>query len=313
MTPKDAIRTAEDRRLESVQDEEKSKPLEFEGFEESPKELAMAAKILVQGNTVEVVSEENEDYISLTDMVKGFDQGRTLIDLWLRNKNTIMFLAVWERINNPSFDQEAATVISNEAGANSFTLSVKRWAGDTGAVGIKSRQGRGGGTYAHKDIAFEFGSWLSPEFKLYLIKEFQRLKELENARQSLDWDLRRTLVKLNYRIHTDAVKDKLVKDKTKQRASLIYATEADVINMAIFGITAKEFREAKPHLDGNMRDYASVEQLLVLANIESMNAELIKEGLSQGERLAKLTQIADEQMLAIQSSPTMKALKAPKK
>ncbi len=269
---------------------------------------AKTATIEVQGTAITVIAKEHGDYISLTDMVRNFEGGGALIEQWLKNKDTVLFLGVWERINNPDFNSLEFEGIRNEAGRNSFFLSAKAWAERTRAKGLIASAGRYGGTFAHTDIAFEFGSWLSPEFKLYLIKEFQRLKEDENPRLSLAWNLNRTLSKLNYRIHTDAVKAHLIPAMvTPAQASITYATEADLLNVALFGQIARQWRDANPKLEGNIRDYASVEQLLVLANMEGMNAEFIHMGLPQGERLKRLNQIAIRQMQVLTSS-SLKAL-----
>jgi len=207
-------------------------------------------------------------------MVSHFDGKNALIENWLKNKDTVLFLGIWEQINNPDFNSPEFEGIRNEAGRNSFYLSAKKWCQATGAVGLIAKAGRYGGTYAHKDIAFEFGSWLSPEFKLYLIKEFQRLKDDENERLSLAWNLNRTLSKINYRIHTDAIKANLIPPEiSSAQASFTYASEADILNVALFGRTAKEWRAEHPDEDGNMRDHASIQQLLVLANIESNTSE----------------------------------------
>lgn len=264
----------------------------------------------VQGTAVTVLSKEQDDYISLTDMVKNFDGGSALIEQWLKNKDTVLFLGVWEQINNPDFNSLEFGGIKNEAGRNSFFLSAKKWIETTNAKGLMASAGRYGGTYAHRDIAFEFGSWLSPEFKLYLIKEFQRLKEDENRRFSLDWNLNRTLAKVNYRIHTDAIKEKIIPSTiTKKQESLSYANEADILNVALFGMTAKQWRDQNPNLKGNIRDYSSIEQLLVLANLESLNAEFIRMELSQGQRLKKLNKIAIEQMKSLIGQASIKKLK----
>ena len=228
---------------------------------------AKRSTIEVQGTSISILSQPGGDYISLTDMVRGFDGGSALIEQWLKNKDTVLFLGVWERINNPAFNSLEFEGIRNEAGRNSFFLSAKKWIELTGANGLIASAGRYGGTYAHKDIAFEFGSWLSPEFKLYLIKEFQRLKEDENSRLSLAWNLNRTLSKLNYRIQTDAIQAHLIPPEvTPAQAAITYATEADLLNVALFGRTAKQWRDANPGLDGNMRDHATVEQLRVLTS-----------------------------------------------
>ena len=264
----------------------------------------------VQGTTISILTRQGEDYISLTDMVRNFDGGGALIEQWLKNKDTVLFLGVWERIYNPDFNSLEFEGIKNEAGRNSFFLSAKKWIELTGAKGLAASAGRYGGTYAHRDIAFDFGSWLSPEFKLYLIKEFQRLKEDENQRLSLAWNLNRTLSKLNYRIHTDAVKSHLVPVAVSaSQAAIIYANEADMLNVALFGQIAKQWRDANPDIEGNMRDYATIEQLLVLANIEGMNAELIHMKLTQGDRLKRLNAIAIRQMLVLTAAPALKQLK----
>jgi hypothetical protein len=256
------------------------------------------------------LSGQQEDYISLTNIARYKDSERTdyLIQNWMRNRNTIEFLGLWERLNNPGFNPIEFDGIRKQAGLNSFILTAKRWIDATRAVGLVSKAGRDGGTYAHKDIAFEFASWISVEFRLYLIKEFQRLKEDESRRLSLAWNLNRTLSKLNYRIHTDAVKAHLIPPEvTPAQAAITYATEADLLNVALFGHTARQWRDANPKLDGNVRDYASVEQLLVLANMEGMNAEFIHMRLPQGERLKRLNQIAIRQMQVLTSS-NLKAL-----
>jgi hypothetical protein len=266
--------------------------------------------IRVQGTAISVQSHAAEDYISLTDMAKRFDGGGALIEQWLKNKDTVLFLGVWERINNPDFNSPEFEGIKNEAGRNSFYLSAKKWIELTGARGLMAAAGRYGGTYAHKDIAFEFGSWLSPEFKLYLIKEFQRLKEDENRRLSLDWTLNRTLAKLNYRIHTDAIKEHIIPAAvTSQQAAFAYANEADVLNVALFGQTAKQWRDANPGREGNLRDCASVAHLLVLANIESLNAEFIRMGISQSERLLRLNETAIRQLESLTASADAKLLR----
>src|SRR5450432_962249 len=253
--------------------------------------------IEVQGTAITIVAQEHGDYISLTDMVRNFEGGGALIEQWLKNKDTVLFLGVWEPNKKPDFNSLEFEGIRNEAGRNSFFLSAKAWTEHTRAKGLIASAGRYGGTFAHKDIAFEFGSWLSPEFKLYLIKEFQRLKDDENRRLSLAWNLNRTLSKLNYRIHTDAVKEHLIPAVvTPAQAAITYATEADLLNVALFGQTAKQWRDANPKLEDNMRECATIEQLLVLANIEGMNAEFIHMKLPQGERLRRLNQIAIRQM-----------------
>jgi hypothetical protein len=273
---------------------------------------ASKAIIEVKGTAVTVLTRKKDDFISLTDIARHKNAEHTddLIRNWLRNRNTIEFLGVWERLNNPNFNPVEFDGIRVQAGLNSFTLTPKQWIEKTGAVGIVSQAGRYGGTFAHKDIAFEFASWISVEFKLFLIKEFQRLKEDENSRLSLAWNLNRTLSKLNYRIHTDAIKTHLIPaEVTPTQAAIAYANEADILNVALFGRTAKQWRDAAPTLEGNMRDYATIEQLLVLANLEGMNAELIHMGLPQGERLKRLNEIAIRQMQVLTSAPAIKQLR----
>lgn len=264
------------------------------------------AKINVLSKDVDVRRIEDEDYISLTDIARYKDTDRTddIIRNWLRNRNTIEFLGIWERLNNPDFNPVEFDGFRIQAGLNSFTLTPKQWIEKTDAIGIISKAGRYGGTFAHKDIAFEFASWISVEFKLYLIKEFQRLKEQEQ--KQLGWDIKRNLAAINYRIHTDAIKENLIPaELTAREVSLIYASEADVLNMALFGITAKHWRESNPELKGNIRDYASVSQLVCLSNLENLNALFISEGLSQPDRLKKLNQIAIQQMrLLIETAET---------
>jgi hypothetical protein len=250
----------------------------------------------VQGTAITVIAQEHGDYISLTDMLQAKD-GEFFISDWLRNRNTVEFLGIWESVFNPGFNYGEFAIIKSQAGLNSYKISVKDWVEKTNAIGLKATPGRYGGTFAHPDIAFEFGMWISPEFKIYLVKEFRRLKEDENRRLSLAWNLNRTLSKLNYRIHTDAVKAHLIPPEvTPAQAASTYATEADLLNVALFGQTARQWRDANLKLEGNIRDYASVEQLLVLANMEGMNAEFIHMSLSQGERLKRLNQIAIRQM-----------------
>ena len=268
--------------------------------------------IEVQGAAIGILSQNEEDFISLTDMTRKFGD-ETLIYSWMRNRNTVEFIGIWEQIHNPDFKGIEFETFKTQAGLNSFSLTPRKWIEATAAIGIRSKAGRyGGGTYAHKDIAFEFGSWLSPEFKLYLIKEFQRLKDDENRRLSLAWNLNRTLSKLNYRIHTDAIKAHIIPATvTPAQAAVVYASEADLLNVALFGQTARQWREANPKLEGNLREYASVEQLLVLANIEGMNAEFIHMGLPQSERLKRLNEIAIRQMQTLTASTAIQRI-APK-
>lgn len=247
------------------------------------------------------MTKEGQDYLSLTDMVRNFEGGSALIEQWMRSKDTILFLGAWESLHNPNFKPHEFEGFKSEAGRNSFYLSPKRWVDATGAIGIYSQAGRyGGGTFAHRDIAFEFGTWLSPEFKLYLIKEFQRLKEAEAERQSLEWNLNRRLSKLNYRIHTDAIKEHLIPPTlTKKQEGFVYADEADLLNVAFFGQTAKQWRDSNPTLDGNMRDHATLHQLLVMVNLESLNAEMVRQGLSQSERLRRLRKVVVDQLRSL--------------
>jgi len=261
----------------------------------------------VEGSEITVFAVKEQDYISLTDMVRDIENGLVLIEKWLRNKNTIEFLGIWEEIYNPDFNSPEFEGIKNQAGLNRFVLSVKQWVMKTKSIGIVAKAGRYGGTYAHKDIAFEFASWISPKFKIYLIKEFQRLKEDEL--KQLGWDIRRNLTKINYRIHTDAIKEKLIPFAlSPQQISHIYASEADVLNMALFGKTAKQWRDKNPGKDGNIRDDANVSQLVCLANMESLNAVFIQEGLEQAERLARLNQIAIAQMKILVNDNATKGL-----
>ena len=266
--------------------------------------------ITVKGVEIAIYQKDTLDYISLTDMVRGFGDD-TMIYSWMRNRNTLEFLGIWEEMNNPNFKGNEFVTFKTQAGLNSFNLTPKKWIDATNAIGIISKAGRyGGGTFAHKDLAFEFGTWLSPEFKLYLIKEFQRLKEDENNRLNLTWNLHHTLSKINYRIHTDAIKEHIIPEIiSKEQANLVYANEADLLNVALFGKTAKQWRDDHPDAEGNIRDQANIEQLLVLANIESMNAEFIKMNLLQGERLLKLNEIAISQLNAIVGNSQIKNLK----
>ncbi|MFZ2310382.1 MAG: KilA-N domain-containing protein [Patescibacteria group bacterium] len=261
-------------------------------------------KIQAQGLQVAMFSQNEDDYISLTDIAKYKDKERMeyLIQNWIRNRNTIEFLGIWESINNPNFKHIEFDVFKNLAGSNSFSLTPKRWIEGVNAFGIINKSGRyGGGTFAHKDIAFEFASWISPEFKLYLIKEFQRLKTEENKRSLLDWDAKRMLTKINYKIHTDAIKEKIILPKklSGQDIVITYASEADILNKALFNLTAKEWQSINQDKEGNIRDYADVCQLVVLANLENLNAEYIKEGYLQKDRLLKLNNSAISQMKSL--------------
>ncbi len=264
--------------------------------------------ITVKGTEVAIITRHGQDYISLTDMVKGFGDESVLYN-WLRNRNTIEFLGIWERLNNPDFKPLEFERFWNQAGLNRFSLSPTKWIQATGAIGLVAKAGRGGGTYAHKDIAFEFGSWLSPEFKLYLITEFQRLKDAEASTRSLEWSVQRTLAKVNYRIHTYAIKEHLVPPMlSKTQTNAIYASEADFLNMALFGTTAADWRRANPAQEGNMRDHATLEQLVVLSNLESINAMLLHQGLSASQRLIQLNAMAISQMRSLLNAQGMKRL-----
>jgi hypothetical protein len=259
-------------------------------------------KIKVKGKEIEILSKGSAEYISLTSIAKYKNVKRSddIIKNWIRNRSTIEYLGLWERINNPNFKPVEFDGFKHQSGLNTFVLTPKQWIKGVNAIGIISKSGRYGGTYAHKDIAFEFASWISPEFKLYLIKEFERLKEEENTRLSLDWNLSRTLSKINYRIHTDSIKENLIpKNLTRKQIVLTYATEADILNMALFNTTAKEWRKENKHKKGNIRDYADIRQLICLSNLESINAELIRDGIKQRERLKKLNRIAISQMTSL--------------
>ncbi len=270
-------------------------------------------KIIVKGIEIITFKRNESDFISLTDIAryKGVVESDDVIKNWMRNISTIEFLGLWEKLNNPHFKPVEFDGFRNKAGSNSFVLSPSKWINITGAIGLITHQGRGGGTYAHKDIAFEFASWISAEFKLYLIKEFQRLKEEENTRLTLGWNVKRILTKINYKIHTDAIKDHLIPESiSKNQANIIYASEADVLNMALFGKTAKEWRDENPKKEGNIRDYADVTQLVVLANMEGINAELIRKDEPQSRRLIQLNQTAITQMRALLDNPGVKKLES---
>lgn len=267
------------------------------------------AKITVQNTNVTIIKVDDTDYISLTDIAK-YKTSDTFIVVcnWMRNRNTLEYLGIWESLYNPSFKPIEFDRFRKEAGLNAFTLSPQKWIESTNAIGIISKSGRYGGTFAHKDIAFKFASWISVEFELYIIKEFQHLKEQEQAQ--LGWSAKRELSKINYRIHTDAIKQNLIPQEiTKQHTSMIYANEADVLNVAMFGITASQWRDAHPDLKGNIRDYASINELICLSNMENLNAVFINEGLSQKERLVKLNQIAIQQMKVLEDINDRKLLK----
>ena len=264
-------------------------------------------KMQIDDTEISVISISKEDYISLTDMVRKLENGLSLIEKWLRNKNTLEFVGIWEEMYNSEFNTAEYHMIMGEAGLNRFVMSVKQWVNRTNSKGIVAKAGRYGGTYAHRDIAFEFASWVSPQFKLYLVKEFQRLKEQEQ--RQLGWSAKRELAKINYRIHTDAIKQNLVPPLlTSQQISYIYANEADVLNVALFGMTAKEWREKNPGRKGNIRDYASINELICLSNMENINAVLIHDGYEQKERLIKLNRIAIQQMTILEEQNAGKRL-----
>ena len=265
------------------------------------------AKIIVEGTDITVIKSNNEDYISLTDMIRAKD-GDFFVTDWLRNRNTLEYIGIWEKFYNPTFNYGEFAIIKSQAGLNSFKISVKEFVSKTNAISLQSKAGRYGGTYAHKDIAFEFAMWISPEFKFYVVLELQRLKAKEQ--ELLGWTAKRELSKINYRIHTDAIKSNLIPaEVTKAQASIIYAEEADVLNVAMFGMTAKQWREANPDLKGNIRDYATINELICLSNMENINAVLINDGISQGERLVKLNQIAIQQMKVLNDNEGRKLLK----
>lgn len=266
--------------------------------------------ITVQGSDVSIATRNELDYISLTDMLRKFGDDSILYN-WLRNRNTVEFLGIWEQLYNPNFKPIEFDRFRGQAGLNSFALSPKKWIEATGAIGLYAKAGRGGGTYAHRDIAFEFGSWLSPEFKLYLIKEFQRLKDEEARTTALEWNFQRTLAKVNYKIHTDAIKEHLIPPPlTKAQTSVVYASEADLLNVALFGITAAQWRQANPDQTGNMRDAATLAQLVVLSNLESINAVLVHQGLAAPTRLTQLNAIAITQMRSLIGMSAVKRLGA---
>ncbi|MEH6304605.1 KilA-N domain-containing protein [Olivibacter sp. CPCC 100613] len=256
-------------------------------------------KISVQGMDITVILSNNREYISLTDMLKAKD-GDFFISDWLRNRNTVEYLGIWESVNNSNFNYGEFAIIKSQVGLNSYKISVKEWVEKTNAIGLRAAAGRYGGTYAHPDIAFEFGMWISPAFKIYLIKEFQRLKEEESNRNNLEWNLQRTISKINYRIHTDAIKENLIpKEIDRLQSNYIYANEGDLLNVALFGMTAKDWREQHPDTKGNIRDEATIEQLVVLSNMESINALLIQQNLSPKERLVQLNKVAIAQMKSL--------------
>ena len=268
--------------------------------------------IHVQGREIALISDKVNDYISLTDMARYRDLERTnyIIQNWMRTRSAIEFCGLWEQLNNPDFKSIEFDAFKNESGSNSFALTPQKWIESTNAKGIISKSGRYGGTFAHRDIAFEFATWISAEFKFYFIKEFQRLKNDENDRLKLEWNLQRTPAKVNYQIHTDAIKENLIpKELSKVQTSMVYANEADLLNVALFGITAKQWRDANPKAEGNIRDTATIEQLVVLSNLESIHAVLIHQGLTQEERLIQLNNVAITQMKSLIGNRSIKKLK----
>lgn len=258
----------------------------------------------VKENLVNVIRIGKVDYISLTDLAryKNPIEPKDVIKNWLRSKSTIEFVALWEQLNNPNAKGVEIDSFKKEAGEHYFTMSPRRWIKETNAIGIISRAGNNGGTFAHPDIAFEFASWISPEFKLYLITEFERLKRNEAYQNRIEWSVRRELAKTNYRIHTDSIKENLVPTLTDKQKQYVYADEADMLNMALFGMTAKDWKDKNPNLDGNIRDYANVLQLVILSNLENLNAEMIEQGISQDKRLDRLNRIAKKQYEILQES-----------
>jgi len=273
--------------------------------------MAKSIIITVKGISVATLKIGKEDYISLTDIArnKNTEEPKDVVKNWMRSKTTIEFLGLWEQLNNPEFKGVEFDSFMHEAGSNAFTLSPSKWIETTNAKGLISKQGNNGGTFAHKDIAFEFASWVSSGFKLYLIKEFQRLKDDENDRLKLEWNLQRTLAKINYHIHTDAIKENLIPiELSKQQISFVYANEADMLNVALFCKTAQQWRNENQNSEGNIRDSATIEQLVVLSNLESINAVLIHQGLAQSERLLQLNRIAITQMKSLVSNNNLKRL-----
>jgi hypothetical protein len=265
------------------------------------------AKIKILNTDITIIQHKNEEYICITDMVRAKD-GDFFVSDWLRNRNTLEYLGIWEKVHNLNFNYGEFDLIKSKSGLNNFRVSVKEFTEKTNAIGLIAKTGRYGGTYAHKDIAFEFGMWISPEFKVYLVKEFQRLKDEEH--KLIGWSAKRELAKINYRIHTEAIKQNLIpKELNAHQMAMVYAQEADVLNVALFGLTAKEWREQNPDLKGNMRDYAAVNSLICLSNMENLNAVFIQEAMSQQERLIKLNRIAIQQMTILEDVENRKLLK----
>jgi hypothetical protein len=266
------------------------------------------AKITIKDTEITVIQFKNDDYICLTDMIKVKD-GDFFVTDWLRNRNTLEYLGIWEQVNNPVFNYGEFAIIKSKSGLNNFKISVKEFAERTNAIGIQAKAGRFGGTYAHKDIAFEFAMWISPEFKVYMVREFQRLKEDEQ--KQIGWSAKRELAKINYHIHTDAIKQNLFpQELSPAQTSIVYANEADVLNIAMFGITSKQWRDANPDLKGNIRDYATINELICLSNMENLNAVFINENMPQKDRLVKLNHIAIQQMRILQEVENRRLLKS---
>ncbi len=268
-------------------------------------------EIIVKSTSIRVMRVRDIDYISLTDLAKFKDKERFdyIIQNWLRSKHTLEYVGTWELLYNPDFNSTEFDGFKNEAGTHSFVMTPKRWINSTNAIGIVSKQGRyNSGTYAHPDIAFEFASWISAEFKLYLVQEFERLKQNESYQNKINWSVRRELAKTNYRIHTDSIKENIIPTLTEKQKLYAYANEADLLNVALFGMTAKEWKDKNPTLDGNMRDYANVLQLVILSNLENLNAEMIEQGIEQKVRLERLNTIAKKQYQILQNNGSIKKI-----
>lgn len=274
------------------------------------KQEIINSEMIVNDNKIKIITVNNKEFISLTDLARyaNPEEPKIPIQTWMRNKDVIAYLGLWEKLNNENFKGHEFTTFENQAGKNSFYMSPQRWIKETNAIGIISKSGNNGGTYARSDIALEFASWLSPEFKLYVIQEFERLKKNESYQYKLDWSVNRMLAKTNYRIHTDSIKQNIVPKLTEKQKKFVYAEEADVLNVALFGITAKEWREMHPDLKGNIRDYTDLKHLLILCNLENTNAELINDNISQKERLIKLNDSAIRQMKVLENDKTIKEL-----
>ncbi len=273
------------------------------------KEL-MKAEMNVNDNLVSIIRIKDIDYISLTDLARYKNplEPKDVIKNWMRAKMNIEFLALWEQMHNPNLKGVEIDSFKAEAGTHFFTMSPQRWIKETNAIGIISKSGKNGGTYAHPDIAFEFASWISPEFNLYLITEFERLKKDESYQKKINWSVRRELAKTNYRIHTDSIKENLIPKLTESQKSYAYASEADILNVALFGMTAKEWKDKNPNVSGNMRDYANILQLVILSNLENVNAELINQGMEQSKRLERLNEIAKKQFQTLQNSKSIEKI-----